>query len=171
MNRLSYQDLRDNSQTISAHTGLNKQEFEALDKEFAKAVETHLGYHTLEGLVRQRANKARKNSVLPTSTDKLLFMLMFLKTNPLQEVHAVIFGMNQPQASKWLKLLSNLLLETLAKAKVLPERKSERIAKAVAGLSHILVDVTEREVERSIDYETQQEYYSGKKSVILSRIC
>ena len=81
------------------------------------------------------------------------------------------FGMNQPQASKWLKLLSNLLLETLAKVRVLPERKSEKIAKAIAGLPHILLDVTEREVERSVDYETQKEYYSGKKSVMLSRIC
>jgi hypothetical protein len=96
---------------------------------------------------------------------------MFLKTNPLQEVHATSVGMNQPQASKWLKLLSKLLVETLAKVRVLPERKSERIAKAVAGLPHILIDVTEREVERSVDYETQKEYYSGKKSVILSSTC
>lgn len=171
MNRLSYQDLKDNSQIISAHTGLNKEEFEALEKEFTKVAESYLRYHTLEGLLRQRAYKARACSVLPTSADKLLFIMLFLKTNPLQEVHATSFGMNQPQASKWLKLLSHLLLETLAKARVLPERKSERISKAVAGLTHILVDVTEREVERSTDYETQQEYYSGKKSVILSRTC
>lgn len=171
MNCLSYQDLKANSQTISAHTGLSKQEFEALEKEFGREVETYLRYYTLEGLVRQRAYKARTNSVLPTIADKLLFLLLFLKTNPLQEVHASSFGMNQPQASKWLKLLSTLLLETLAKVNVLPERKSERIAKAVAELAHILIDVTEREVERSIDYETQREYYSGKKSVILSRTC
>ncbi len=171
MNCLSYQDLKANSQTISAHTGLSKQEFEALEKEFGREVETYLRYYTLEGLVRQRAYKARTNSMLPTIADKLLFLLLFLKTNPLQEVHATSFGMNQPQASKWLKLLSKLLLETLAKVSVLPERKSERIAKAVAGLTHILIDVTEREVERSIDYQTQAEYYSGKKSVILSRTC
>ncbi len=170
MNRLSYQDLKNNTQTISAHTGLSKEEFEALDKEFAKEIQAYLRYYTLEGLLRQRAYKVRKTSVLPTSTDKLLFILMFLKTNPLQEVHATTFGMNQPQASTWLKWLSGLLLETLAKVKVLPERKSERISKAVAGLTHILLDVTEREVERSIDYQTQKEYYSGKKSVILSKI-
>jgi hypothetical protein len=149
MNCLSYQDLKGNGQTVSAHTGLSKEEFEALEKEFGREVETYLRYYTLEGLVRQRAYKARTNSVLPTSADKLLFMLMFLKTNPLQEVHATSFGMNQPQASKWLKILSTLLLETLAKVRVLPERKSERIAKAVAGLTHILLDVTEREVEPS----------------------
>lgn len=171
MSRLNYQDLKDNSLTISAHTGLKKEEFEALDKAFSKEVEAYLRYHTLEGLLRQRTYKPRKTSVLPTSTDKLLFILMFLKTNPLQEVHATTFGMNQPQASKWLKLLSGLLWETLAKVKVLPERKSECIGKALVGLSHILLDVTEREVQRSIDYETQKEYYSGKKSVILSRIC
>jgi hypothetical protein len=171
MKRLRYQDLKANSQTISAHTGLSKEEFEALTKEFTKAIETYLHYYTLEGLVRQRAYKSRTNSVLPTTADKLLFILMFLKTNPLQEVHATSFGMNQPQASKWLKLLSKLLVETLAKVRVLPERKSERIAKAVAGLPHILIDVTEREVERSVDYETQKAYYSGKKSVILSRTC
>lgn len=109
MKCLSYQDLKGNSQTVSAHTGLSKKEFEALEKEFGKEVETYLRYYTLEGLVRQGAYKARTNSVLPTSADKLLFMLMFLKTNPLQEIHATSFGMNQPQASKWLKLLSRLL--------------------------------------------------------------
>lgn len=171
MNCLCYQDLKSNSQTISAHSGLSKEEFEALAKEFAKVVESYLCYYTLEGLVRQRAYKARVNSVLATSADKLLFILMFLKINPLQEVHATTFGMNQPQASKWLTLLSKLLLETLAKARVLPERKAERISKAVAGLTHILLDVTERDVARSIDYDTQKQYYSGKKSVILSRTC
>ena len=88
MNYLRYQDLKANSQTIAAHTGLNKEEFEALEKEFAKEVDTYLRYHTLEGSVRQRAYKERVNSVLATHADKLLFILMFLKTNPLQEVHA-----------------------------------------------------------------------------------
>jgi hypothetical protein len=42
MKRLRYQDLKANSQTISAHTGLSKEEFEALTKEFTKQIETYL---------------------------------------------------------------------------------------------------------------------------------
>ena len=33
-------------------------------------------------------------------------------------------------------------------------------------IDKILLDATEREVYRSVDYETQQEYYSGKKKDI-----
>ena len=69
----------------------------------------------------------------------------------------------------WLKHASNFLLETLARGNVLPERKSERLSKCIEDLDKILIDATEREVYRSIDYQTQKDYYSGKKNVMLSR--
>ena len=95
--------------------------------------------------------------------DKLLFILFFLKTNPLQEVLATTFGLDQPQASRWLELLRARLLATLIRARVLPERQSERLYRAVAGQSKLLIDATERAVGRSVDDQTQKEYYSGKK--------
>ncbi|GAB3506820.1 helix-turn-helix domain-containing protein [Emticicia fontis] len=169
MKRLRYQDLKGDDLIISAHIGLNKLEFETLAKEFNQVVETHFIHFTIEGKIRQRQSKSRKNSVFVEWSDLLLFILVYLKTNPLQIVFATSFGLTQPKSSMWLKLASNFLLETLAKGNVLPERKSERIAKCIENLDKILIDATEREVYRSIDYQTQQEYYSGKKKLILLR--
>ena len=170
MKRLRYQDLKADDLIISAHTGLNRLEFETLANEFYEVVETYFIHFTIEGKTRQRQYKSRKNSVFVEWSDLLLFILLYLKTNPLQIVFATSFGLTQPKSSMWLKLASNFLLETLAKGNVLPERKSECLSKCIEDLDKILIYVTEREVYRSIDYQTQKDYYSGKKNGILSRI-
>ena len=130
---------------------------------FGKEWAHYIRYYTWCGKERERQSKGRKNSVLASIEDKLLFILFFLKTNPLQQVLATTFGMNQPQASRWLELLRARLIATLAKEKVLPERQAERLQRAVAGESIVLLDATERAVGRSIDEQTQKEQYSGKK--------
>ena len=73
--------------------GLNPDEFEALCLHFDEAWQAYIRYYTLEGKPRARQSKPRTNSTLPTSEDKLLFVLYFLKTNPLQEVLASAFSM------------------------------------------------------------------------------
>nr|WP_235817028.1 transposase family protein [Bacteroides ndongoniae] len=51
--------------------------------------------------------------MLPLIQDKLFFILVYLKTNPLQEFHAIQFEMTQPQANRWIHLLSEILRHTL----------------------------------------------------------
>jgi len=92
-----------------------------------------------------------------------LFILFFFKTNPLQQVLATTFGLNQPQASRWLELLRARLLAAIAKEKLLPERKADRLYRVVVGESKVIIDATERPVGRSVDDETQKQQYSGKK--------
>jgi hypothetical protein len=60
-------------------------------------------------------------------------------------------------------MLRARLLATLAKEKVLPERKAERLYRVLDTETKLIIDATERSVGRSIDDETQKEYYSGKK--------
>ena len=131
---------------------------------FAVEWEHYMRHYTWEEKGRTRQGKGRVNSVLSTVEDKLLFLLFYLKTNPLQEVLASTFGLDQPQASRWLELLRARLLATLTRERVLPERESERLYRAVAGQSRVIIDGTERPVGRSVDEETQKEHYSGKKS-------
>lgn len=83
-------------------------------------------------------------------------MLYFLKLNPLQEVLATSFGMDQPQASRWLELLRGMLVAALGKERVLPERKAERLYRLLRDEGRVLMDATEKEVGRSVDGETQQ---------------
>jgi len=165
MNKLRYGDLATNDKALLAHTGLTSDEFEQLCPFFEAAWQRYIRAYTFEGKPRQReSGKKRANAVFASAEDRLLFVLYYLKTNPLQEVLASTFGLRQPHASFWLKLLLPRLEEALGKAQVLPERKGERLYRAVEGHSCVLIDGTERPVGRSTDYDTQKEYYSGKKN-------
>ena len=166
MAKLRYTDLKQNPKTLLAHTGLNPDEFEALALFFDQAWQHYIGAYTLEGKPRERRSRGRKNETFATTEDRLLFVLYYLKTNPLQEVLAAAFGLRQPHASAWLKVLLPILEGALDKADALPERASERLARAVAEKQRVLIDGTERPIQRSIDDETQREHYSGKKNAI-----
>lgn len=164
MKALRYTDLASNEKALLAHTGLKAAEFSELCRFFDDVWQRYSRYHTLEGKPRSRQNKGRTNSTLPTSEDKLLFVLYYLKTNPLQHVMASAFAMRQPKVSFWLKLLLPMLEQALDRTDSLPERQAERLARAVSDQKRLLLDGTERPVTRSTDYETQKEHYSGKKN-------
>jgi hypothetical protein len=50
---------------------------------------------TFEGKLHQRKSYARVDSILPKVADKLMFLLIYLKINPLQEHHAESFSITQ----------------------------------------------------------------------------
>jgi hypothetical protein len=81
--------------------------------------------------------------------DRLLFILYHLKGNPIQELMAITFEMTQPQVSVWIKLLSKLLEAALERQKLLPERKVEQLKQLLEGEDTILMDGTERQIQRS----------------------
>ncbi len=69
--------------------------------------------------------------MLPTTEDKLLFLLYEHKNYPTQEALATQFGMEQPHANMWLKTLRPLLQETLHREGDLPQCVSERLNTAI----------------------------------------
>lgn len=161
---MQYLSFNHKKHRLKSLTGLSEADFESLALAFGREWEHYIGHYTLEGKPRQRQSKPRINSVLSTVEDKLFFVLYYLKLNPLQETLAASFGLSQPQANGWLELLRGLLIAALKKEAVLPERQAARLYRVLEGKERILIDVTERSVGRSIDDETQKEYYSGKKS-------
>jgi hypothetical protein len=60
--------------------------------------------------------------------DKLLFILTYLKQNPIQEVQGQLFGMSQSNAHKWLHLLHTVLNQALAQQELLPARTAGELA-------------------------------------------
>src|SRR5216684_3084442 len=54
-----------------------------------------------------------KRCPLPTPEDRLLFILVYLKTYALQVVHGRLFGMVQGKANQWLHVLLPALLAAL----------------------------------------------------------
>ena len=161
---LRYTDLIHNPRRFLALTGYTIDEFRALLSFFRARFQIYVSIFTLEGKPRQNRNYSPyKNSALPTMEDKLLFILNYMKTYPLQESHAQAYGMQQSQANQWIHLLLPLVKLSLAECGELPARKKEdfNVDEDEAGL--LFHDGTERPINRPQDPEEQELYYSGKK--------
>ncbi|MCT4640586.1 MAG: transposase [Bacteroidales bacterium] len=85
---------------------------------------------------------------------------MYLKENPNQQYHAYLFSMCQSKVSEWVNFILPVLEDTLISLSVMPQSGYEYCQDTDEDL---LVDVTEREVPRQTDHESQKEEYSGKK--------
>lgn len=71
--------------------------------------------------MRQRALRALpRASAFAHPQGLLLFVLNYLKSNPLQAVYAAIFGPTQPQANAWLHRSLPWLREAVARLGELP---------------------------------------------------
>src|SRR5262245_42551720 len=100
---LSYNKLKDRPRDFLAATGLTLDEFQQLLLAFQGAYEQRYPYElTRTGTPRQRRTGGGAKGVLQRFEDKLLFILVYQKTNPLQTMHALQFNMSQPQANYWL---------------------------------------------------------------------
>lgn len=165
--KLRYKEVVIKAHRLQSLTGYNVEEFTALLNSFSEVWRNYIRHYTLEGKKRQRlVQKERKNGLLPTDADKLFFILYQYKNHCLQETLATTFGMEQPHACFWLKLLRPILKETLRKEQVLPERQAERINRAIMGLEEVIIDGVERPIQRSTDEETQKADFSGKKKTL-----
>ena len=114
---LKLDKLKKNPVQFLSLTGFSSQEFDELATEFRIEWDQHSSHFTLEGKQRQRIALPRKTNVLPGYQDKLLFILVYLKTFPLQELQAATFSMSQPQANFWIHLLSPIVRKTLKRLK------------------------------------------------------
>jgi hypothetical protein len=144
--------------------------FDMLCSHFSQTVDHYLAHFTLAGKPRQRRATVKKDSVFKSNQDLLLFCVSYLKNNPLQEYHALQYGITQPQANLWLHRSLDWLWETLAGLKELPARSDKALADVLVNQLEVLLDGTERAIGRSTDYQTQKEHYSGKKKRIQSKI-
>ena len=134
-----YDKIRHRHSQVLAATGLTPVEFDALLVTFKYHWDEYYSHFTLEGKVRQRISYNRKTSVLPLIQDKMFFILVYLKTNPLQELHAIQFEMTQPQANRWIHLLSEILRLTSKTLGELPDPNSKRLIHILQGCEEVLL--------------------------------
>lgn len=150
-----------------ALSGYTIEEFQALLPFFADAFAERMRTHQLNGQPRgKRAYADYKNSPLPTSEDKLFFILVYLKTNNLQTVQGALFNMNQPKANQWIHTLHPVLNQALKAAGELPARQMADVPFAEDQEALYLHDGAERPRQRPRDADEQRLYYSGKKNCI-----
>jgi len=164
---LNYENLKKKPRELLAATGLTQEEIEILLPNFESAYEklypSGLTYNQKE---RQRAVGGGLQSKLSRTEDKLLFILVYQKTNPLQTLHGLQFGLSQPQTNYWIHRLLPVLQETLRAIGMTPERDARRVAEQAEsreGGANLVIDGTERRLQRPTDPIKQREKYSGKK--------
>lgn len=149
---------------LQAVSGLPEAAFAHLHPVFAAVVEHARRQYTLQGTVRQRALRTLpRDSAFAATEDLLLFVLSYLKSNPLHAAYAASFGLTQPQANAWLQRSLPWLRESLARLGELPARPDQALPAVLAQHPRVLLDATERPIPRSTDAETQRAHYSGKK--------
>jgi len=160
----NYKTLKQNAKQFLAVTGIEINIFEKLFEFFEKAWYEYISHYTINGDIRQRTKAKRKDNAFEDEQTMLVFILSYLKNNPLQETHASMFGMNQPQCNLWIHILKKILHDSLSKAKTLPLRSTEYLQKALSKTADVFVDGSERPIPRPKDKDVQKDYYSGKKT-------
>jgi hypothetical protein len=144
MGSLRFTDLQTRPTEVVELTSLTLNEFRQLVPPFEVAFQTHMAEWRLDGLPRTaRRYTTYQNCPLPTPEDRLLFILVYLKTYPLQVVQGRLFGMGQSKAHQWIHILLVVLQATLRALGDAPTRSvtdlAQRIGVAEANAAAVAV--------------------------------
>ena len=110
---------------------------------------------------------------LESSTDKLIFFLYYLKCYPTFDQLGFNFDMNRSCAHTWLYKIFPIFTKTLSYLDILPKTEfetPEEMKAAFKGIDSLIIDVTERVIQRPQDAKEQADHYSGKKKDIPLKI-
>ena len=110
-------------------TSVTLDEFQQLVPPFEAAFHARMAAWRMDGKPRTaRRFTVYKNCPLPTPEDRLLFILVYLKTYTLQVVHGRLFGMVQGKANQWIHVLLPALLTALRTLGDAPARSLTALA-------------------------------------------
>ena len=130
----SYEEVTQRAGSLRAMRGLTEAEFTALLPHFEHALAAYRQDRTIDGQPRtSRRYSSYDNCPLPTVADKLLFILTYLKQNPIKEVQGQLFGMSQSNANTWIHLLHAVLNHALAHQELLPARNADDLSVMLAA--------------------------------------
>ena len=165
---LRYDHLKDRPHDFLAATGLTVAEFMLLLPAFEAAYEELYPRHlTATGQARQRRWGGGAHGQLASWEDKLLFILVYQKTYPLQTMQALHLGLRQPQTNYWIHRLLPVLRQALQALGMTPARDASQVATSPltleGGVLELAIDGTERRRQRPQEATRQREHYSGKK--------
>lgn len=166
---LEYKTLKRDRRKFLALTGLTLKEFKSLLPSFTEEYcRKYASDKTLVGKKRQREVGGGRRARLDTPEQKLLFILVYQKTYPLQVVMGELFEIHQSAANQWIHRLLPVLRDALTAMGVMPERDGRRFAQAErrkAESADYSIDGTERRRQRPKSPEKQALHYSGKKKM------
>src|SRR2546423_6290702 len=129
-------------------TSVTLDEFQQLVPPFETAFQCHMATWRMDGKPRTaRRFTVYQNCPLPTPEDRLLFILVYLKTYALQVVQGRLFGMVQSKANRWIHSLLPALLAALRAFGDAPARSltalAQRLGVSVADAATMVVPLEE----------------------------
>jgi len=160
---LNLDRLLNQDRLLRATTGLNRKAFKDLLPSFTEAYRQSLEQLAGE---RQRSPGGGRKAVLQTMPEKLFYILLYCKCYPTFDLLSVLFNFDRSCAHDWVHRLLPILETTLGHKQVLPERKLrnlEAFLERFPDVKTVILDGTERPVQRPQNADQQQEHYSGKK--------
>jgi len=155
MSGLRFAEIESKPYTVLDMTSLVVEEFRVLVEPFEEQFRAHMAKWRLDGLPRtKRSYTTYKNCPLPTPEDRLLFVMTYIKNNPLQTMHGCTFGMPQCKTNVWLHVLMPVLQITLSDLGHTPSRSVADLAKRLGVSVEHAEQVLEQPVQQT---DPQQE--------------
>jgi hypothetical protein len=158
---LDIQRALNQDRLVRALTGLNRKAFDELLAAFSPVYEQNR-----QTQPRQRAVGGGRKACLSGTQEKLFFILFYFKCYPTFDLAGIIFDMHRSQSHDWMHRLQPILKEALGEKMGLPERKLDSIeafSERFPEVKRVMIDGTERPVQRPQDAEAQTANYSSKK--------
>ncbi len=129
MAHVQFADLQFRPTEFLDFTSLTLDEFQQLVPPFEAAFHARMAAWRMDGKPRTaRRFTVYKNCPLPTPEDRLLFILVYLKTYALQVVQGRLFSMVQGKANQWIHVLLPVLLAALRALGDAPTRSLTALA-------------------------------------------
>lgn len=166
---MEYEKIKTNRAKFLSATSLEPEEFAYLLENFKPIWENYYRHYTTEGKKRKIISlQEHKSALLQGTEQKLFFLLVYLKNNPLQTFQGSIFGVSQAKVSKITSVLLEILDQTLKKMNLSPCRDGEKLQSLLSDHPNkvFTYDGMERGILRNTDIEAQKDEYSGKKKHI-----
>ena len=124
-----FTDLQSRPMAFLDLTSVTLDEFPQLVPPFEAAFHARMAAWRMDGKPRTaRRFTVYKNCPLPTPDDRLLFILVYLKTSALQVVQGRLCGMVQGKAHQWIHVLLPVLLAALRALGDAPTRSLTALA-------------------------------------------
>lgn len=149
---------------LRATTGLSSKQISTIIPVFQKLLEEEKNERYKN---KDRKMGSGKKGDIETADEKLLLMLFYLKCYPTFDVLGFTFGIRGDAAHRYVYSLLEITVKTLNQFGVLPHtnfKTPEELQAAFKEYETLLIDATERAVQRSQDYNLQKENQSGKKN-------
>ena len=159
MASVQFADMQSRPVEFLDFTSLTLDEFQQLVPPFEAAFQAHMAAWRLDGKPRTaRQFAVYKNCPLPTSEDRLFFILAYVKTYSLQVVQGRLFGMGQSKANQWIHVLLPVLLAALRTLGEAPARSltalAQRLGVSEADAATVVMPLAEEEPARGVAVPT-----------------